>query len=445
MLQLNLSPTLKFILPSLIGVLLFLFPVSYDGNTTIFLAVITSMVRAPFEEFILEIIVSIVLLSTTASGYYQLFKPDWVSRFKTLHIICYTSFPWFLTRLLGASFAIMVYFQIGPELIWGKDTGFTVFTEIGATVFFIITVACFLMPFLTEFGFMEFIGTMVSRPFGMLFKLPGRSAIDALASFLTASNVGLLITIGQYERGYYTARQAAAVAANFSVVSVSFSLLIATVAGIEHLFINWYISIFVSCVICTFVLVRIPPISRLNDKYYNSNTPNEPDPVKGSMIKTAIRRATERASNAPSPLEIVRNSWYSAVSVTFGVLAPSMAVGTLTIILLNHTQIFNILSTPILIILEIINFPEASKAAPGMIIGFLDQFMPAIVASNIDNELVKFVLAGLGVTQLIYMSEVGLIILRSSIPLNFIHLFVIFLLRTIISFPVLMIAGLLIV
>jgi nucleoside recognition membrane protein YjiH len=92
-----------------------------------------------------------------------------------------------------------------------------------------------------------------------------------------------------------------------------------------------------------------------------------------------------------------------------------------------------------------IDFPEASRAAPGMIIGFLDQFMPAIVASNIENELVKFVLAGLGVTQLIYMSEVGLIILRSSIPLNFIHLFIIFLLRSIISFPVLIIAGMIVI
>lgn len=438
-------PVLKFLAPSLIGILLFLFPVSYDGNTTIFLAVITSMVRAPFESFILEIIVGVVILSALASGYHQLFKPEWENRHKTLYIICKTSFPWFLTRLLGATFAVMVYFQVGPEFIWGKETGFTVFTEIGATIFFIITVACFLMPFLTEFGFMEFIGTIVSRPFSILFNLPGRSAIDALASFLTASNVGLLITIGQYERGYYTTRQAAAIATNFSVVSVSFSLLIATVSGIEHLFINWYISIFITCMICTIILVRIPPISRLSNDFHGGKERKETDISNEPMFKTAIHLAMGRATAAPPPLMILKNSWYSAVSVIFGILAPSMAVGTLTIILLNHTPIFDILSMPILFILEIINFPDASKAAPGMIIGFLDQFMPAIVASNIENELVKFVLAGLGVTQLIYMSEVGLIILRSSIPLNFGHLFVIFLLRSLISFPVLMIAGLLII
>ena len=292
---------------------------------------------------------------------------------------------------------------------------------------------------------MEFIGTIVSRPFGILFKLPGRSAIDALASFLTSSNVGLLITIGQYETGYYTARQAAAVAINFSVVSVSFSLLIATVAGIEHLFINWYLSIFIACMICTFILVRIPPISQIKDDYSDGKNYIDTESHQGPMFKTAIYRAVARAEKAPPPVMILKSSWYSAISVIFGVLAPSMAIGTLTIILLNHTPIFNILSTPIYFMLELINFPEASKAAPGLIIGFLDQFMPAIVASNIENELVKFVLAGLGVTQLIYMSEVGLIILRSSIPLNFIQLFVIFMLRSVISFPVLMVAGMIVI
>lgn len=347
-------------------------------------------------------------------------------------------------RLLGATFAVMVYFQIGPEMVWGKNNGFTVFTEIGATIFFIVTVACFLMPFLTEFGFMEFIGTVVSKPFGKLFKLPGRSAIDALASFLTSSNVGLLITISQFERGYYTTRQAASVAVNFSVVSISFSLLIATVSGIEHIFFSWYISIFIACVICAIILVRIPPLSNLNDDYINKNKLENIQDEEAGMLSRAVKLATIRAANAPTPSKILLTSWHSAISVIFGVIAPSMAIGTMTIILLNNTPLFDILSYPVLMLLELINFPEAGRAAPGMIIGFLDQFMPAIVASSIENEMVKFVLAGLAVSQLIYMSEVGLIILRSSLPLKLHHLFFIFLLRSIISLPVLFIVGLII-
>ena len=53
---------LKFLLPSSVGVLLFLCPINYNGNETILLAVITSIARVPFEPYILEIIVSIVII-----------------------------------------------------------------------------------------------------------------------------------------------------------------------------------------------------------------------------------------------------------------------------------------------------------------------------------------------------------------------------------------------
>jgi nucleoside recognition membrane protein YjiH len=441
---LNLKLFLKFLLPSIIGVLFFLFPVSYGGNETILLAVITNIVRAPFEDYMLEIIVSVVLISAIGSGYYVAFKPDWKSSYPSLYIICHTTPLWFAIRTVGAIFGIMVYFQLGPQIIWGQDTGLTVFTEIGATIFFIVTVACFLMSFLTEFGFMEFIGTLLSKPFGLLFTLPGRSAIDAMASFLTASNVGLLITISQYEKGYYTARQAAAVAVNFSVVSVSFSLLIATVSGIEHMFFNWYLSVVFACMLCAVITVRLPPLSNLKDTYYPpvGKQISERQSKYSNPFRASIENAMVRAKTSPGPKKFIINGWYGAIGVVFGVLGPSMAIGTTTIILLTHTPIFDILSYPIFSFLELIQFPDAKAAAPGMIIGFLDQFMPALVASNIENELVKFVLAGLGVTQLIYMSEVGLIIIRSSLPLNFGHLVIIFILRTVISFPVLLIAGL---
>lgn len=438
---------LKFLLPSVVGVLLFLCPIEYGGNETILLAVITSIVRSPFESYILEIIVSVVLIAAIGSGYYILFKPDWKKSRKTLHLICHTTPLWFLFRLIGAIFGVMVYFKVGPEIVWSTATGFTVFTEIGATIFFIITVACFLMPFLTEFGFMEFIGTLVSRPFGFLFTLPGRSAIDAMASFLTASNVGLLITISQYEKGQYSARESACVAVNFSVVSISFSLLIATVSGIEHLFFNWYLSVVITCVICAIITVRLPPLSKISDSYYPSVGKKTTDQAshQNNLIKNGVERAMERAKTAPDPKNFILNGWYGAIGVIFGVLGPSMAVGTMTIVLLTHTPVFEYLSYPIYALLEIIQFPDAKLAAPGMVIGFLDQFMPALVASNIESEMVKFVLAGLGVTQLIYMSEVGLIILRSSLPLKFVDLVLIFLMRTIISFPILFVAGLLFV
>jgi len=438
---------LKFLLPSLIGVLLFLCPVNYNGNETILLSVITSLVRTPFEPFILEIIVSIVLLAALGSGYFLIFKPQWKVTQPSLHIICQTTPLWFFFRLIGAIFAVLVYFKIGPEFIWSQATGHMVFTNIGATIFFIITVACFLMPFLTEFGFMEFIGTLLSRPFALLFTLPGRSAIDAMASFLTASNVGLLITINQYEKGYYSTREAASIAVNFSVVSISFSLLIAQVSGIDHLFVKWYLAVVCACVLCAFITVRLPPLSRLTNNYYPASGKRftKEKHHGANILSRALGNAMMRAKTAPGPIQFLKNGWQGAISVVFGVLGPSMAVGTTTIILLTHTPIFNILSYPIYYLFDAFSFPEAALAAPGMVIGFLDQFMPAVIAAKAQNETVRFILAGMAVTQLIYMSEVGLIILRSSLPLTFSNLVTIFIMRSLISFPVLFIAAIILI
>ena len=69
-----------------------------------------------------------------------------------------------------------------------------------------------------------------------------------------------------------------------------------------------------------------------------------------------------------------------------------------------------------------------------MLVGFTDMFVPSIIASKeISSELTRFVVATVSVTQLIYMSEVGALIVGTRIPVRVWELFVIFLERTIIS------------
>ena len=42
----------------------------------------------------------------------------------------------------------------------------------------------------------------------------------------------------------------------------------------------------------------------------------------------------------------------------------------------------------------------------------------------------------MSVTQLIYMSEIGILMIKCEIPLKFWHLFVVFILRTLIGLPI---------
>ena len=68
-----------------------------------------------------------------------------------------------------------------------------------------------------------------------------------------------------------------------------------------------------------------------------------------------------------------------------------------------------------------------------MLSGFGDNFVPAVIASaTIQSEFTRFVVGVLSINQLIYMSQVGALILGSSIPVKFIDLMLIFLERTVI-------------
>ena len=68
-------------------------------------------------------------------------------------------------------------------------------------------------------------------------------------------------------------------------------------------------------------------------------------------------------------------------------------------------------------------------------------FLPAIIGADIESDLTRFVIAGVSITQLIYMSEVGGLLLGSKLPVRFIDLVIIFLLRTIITLPIIVVAA----
>lgn len=86
--------------------------------------------------------------------------------------------------------------------------------------------------------------------------------------------------------------------------------------------------------------------------------------------------------------------------------------------------------------MNLLGVPEAAEAAQLMVVGFADMFLPAILGAGIESEMTRFVVATMSVTQLIYMSEVGGLLLGSKIPVNIFDLIVVFLLRTVIALPI---------
>ena len=101
------------------------------------------------------------------------------------------------------------------------------------TLFFF---AGLLLPLLTDFGLMEFFGSMMVKVMRPVFKIPGRSSIDALASWVGDGTIGVLLTAKQYEDKNYTAREATIIATTFSVVSITFCFVVLETIGLSDYF-----------------------------------------------------------------------------------------------------------------------------------------------------------------------------------------------------------------
>lgn len=85
-------------------------------------------------------------------------------------------------------------------------------------------------------------------------------------------------------------------------------------------------------------------------------------------------------------------------------------------------------------LLNLLGVPDAAAASSTLLVGFADMFTPSvIIAASSAPEMTRFIVVVVSVTQVLFLDEVGGLILGSRLPVNLPELFVIFLERTIIS------------
>lgn len=438
----SLSGILKFAIPSLIGILLFLVPFSTGESVNIGMGMAADWLKATLGETLPAIAVAVLCLSAIISLLVSLANPGWAQH-KAMQELFKVSPLWLVTRVLGALFGILTYFQVGPEMINSAYTGGVMLNDLAPVLLTFFFFAAILLPFLVDFGFMEFIGSLVRTPFRLIFGLPGRSAIDATASWMGSGTVGVLITTQQYEQGFYNGREAAAIATNFSIVSIAFALLVTSFTQINHLFVPFYLTVVVAGLVAAVIVPRLPPLSRKANTYYEpvGCQIHEENTSGQNLLRYSLGMAVARARTAPGPAKLVRTALFNVADIFFGLLPIVIAIGTVALVLVEYTPIFDWLSMPMVPVLEWLGIPEAAKAAPATLVGFADMFLPAVLAKDIDSELTRFVISCLSLTQLIYMSEIGALLLKSKVPLKLWELVVIFLLRTAITLPIIVVMA----
>ena len=130
-----------------------------------------------------------------------------------------------------------------------------------------------------------------------------------------------------------------------------------------------------------------------------------------------------------------------AVNLYFEVFPLIIALGTLVTVLTAYTPIFQWIATPFVPLLEAIGVPDAVNVAPALFTGFADLLLPFITAAGIESQLATFILCVVGCAQIICMTETGLVMVKSAVPLTVGKLFLIFLEKTVIALFVALLIG----
>lgn len=421
----------KFLFYSILGVIAFLAPITIGGESSILMGHIKSIIIDGYIEQI-RVLVIIASVTTVVGTIIGFIKKDFKNKYLKEFFICGPING--AARILGGIFFLMVHYGIGPAIILDPNTGGMMANDLLPSLMVTFCVGVMLMPLLTAFGLVEFIGVLIAPFMRKVFKVPGYAAIDAIASFLGDGTIGIVVTDEQYQKGYYTQREAVIIATSFSIVGISFAAVVSDLLKLSDRFIIFYATIAFSTVIAGIIIARLPLKKFKNEYYMGKNFAGE----EGSTsFVVAIKKATEVANKAKE-IEILLDS-IKKVGILYITFIPViMFMGTLGLVIAEHTNIFNIIAMPLVPILKLFGFSKeiATVMAPAMIVGFSDMYLPSLLIEGVPSEMARFLIGTLSFAQLIFLSETGMILVASKIGFNFWDTLKFFVLRTVITFPV---------
>ena len=338
---------------------------------------------------------------------------------------------------IGAILGTMIYCNMGPASLLAPEIG-GLGLGLARTVVVTITVAGMMVPFIAEFGLLEFVGTLIEPLMRPIFKVPGCASIDAVTSFVANPTVGIFFTNKLYNAKKYTTREAAAIATNFSFISLGYFAVMCQMANILDYYGSVVLSAFIISFIMALIMIRIPPISFLPDKFIDGT-----DQVKDQVIhfnfallQAAYASALDKAHSIKcAPL--FKRYLVDVLIFSQKIAAYILCLSVITLWLVDNTSIFNYIGIPFGYLLDICQIPNAAEIAPTMILGLAEVALPATYISGmtIATESAFFVVV-VSSLQIIMFSISAVSILESDIPLNIANLIIIFFVRTLLAIPI---------
>ena len=414
-----------FVFYALFGIFMFFVPITIGGAKSIPIDHITSLVKKlPNYNLVFGVFMVVAgIVYATKTKSWQKSK---------LHTVFYA------IKLVALVFVFMYLTKKGPARIFDGDMLPLIWNGIMVSVATIVPIGSVFLAFLTGFGLMEFIGVFMEPVMRPVFKTPGRSAVDAVASFVGSYSLALLITNRVYLEDTYTKKEAAIIATGFSTVSATFMIIVAkTLDLLDYWLAYFWITLFVTFLV-TAITARIFPLNKKPQEYY-SGKEYVPEEKKKVTFGEAIEAGMEAYKNSGSLASVVKDNFIDGFKMALNIAPSLLGVGMIGLLLAEYTPIFDIIGYIFYPFTLITRVEEPLMVAQALGMSIAEMLLPAPVVANAGLGLIaKMLVAVVSVSEILFFSASIPVMMGTEIPLKFSDYIIIWIERVILSIVITM-------
>lgn len=405
----------RFFVYSLIGIFIFFIPITIGEKNSIILDHLVSFIRMTFAD--IEMYYTWVVIIVGA------ILPFILKQTKTISDKIFTGI-----KLFGLVIGTMVVFNFGPNVVLQDNIGKFLYNSLAINLSILIPIGGALLALVVDYGLLIFMGVLLEPIMRPIFRTPGRSAIDAVASFVGSYSIGLLITSRVYKEGLYSKRESLIIATGFSTVSVTFMIVIAnTLDMMDHWLLYFWWTLIITFLV-TAISVRIPPISTEKDEFYGGVNKNVVERFDTNRFQYAWYKTKQASFEFETLGKSIWKNFFDALRMMTSIVPSILAIGFIGLVLAEYTPIIHWLSFifyPVLFFWPIDNIALIADAAT---ISLIEMFLPVLLVTEAALQT-KFIVAVVSVSAIIFLSGLVPAILSTDLKISFWKLMVIWFIR----------------
>ncbi|MCL2373788.1 MAG: hypothetical protein FWC65_00910 [Treponema sp.] len=441
------SAYFRFILLPLVGIFAFFIAipmpeytvmgVTVAGRSTIPINHLTGLLRTLLWDGSLKVMPFVVL----ALSLYGVV--DLVSR-RRKHFSNTLNRVFAVIKCVGFLCILFAVFDFGPrvihearEFIGGRTISEFVMNGVLITISISIPLAAMFLPFLLNYGLVEFVGVLVRPVMRPLFRLPGRSAVILVSALLGNFSVAAISVNEQYEKGHMTERESIAICTGFASSSIAFMMVLATNAGIIDSYWNAYVwSSFLIIILITLIGVRIFPITIIKDAYAPGAKPQPENVYAQNLFKNALSEGMSVCRKAQSPIIGIAGIMKATAGMLAAIILGAGFSTSVGMLLYFYTPIFEWLGVIFRPVMWLVQVPaaEVATASTGAAFSLLEVTIPSLLVSEgVWSYHVRYMMAVVPVTSVIFLGSFVPSLISTNLPVKFWHLMVIWLERMTLS------------